>query len=94
MTPPLRAPLIDAQWPVSKGLSTEAGVFDTTSAGSSPAVITFAGIYLISCFSAPSAMISAVFMSLSSSGAAVLAFHHGFEVSELWDFEKNTKLRI
>ena len=27
-----------AQWPVSKGLSTEAGVFDTTSAGSSLAV--------------------------------------------------------
>ena len=66
------------------------GVLDTTSAGPSLAVTTITGIYLTSCFSAPSAMISAVFMPLSSSAAAVLAFHHGFEASELWDFE-NTK---
>ena len=33
-----------AQWLVSKGLSTEAGVFDTTSAGSSLADTTIAGI--------------------------------------------------
>ena len=33
----------DAQWPVRKGWGTEAGVFDTTSAGSALAITTIAG---------------------------------------------------
>jgi hypothetical protein len=65
---------------VSKGLSTEAGFFETTSAGSSLAVTTIAGLFQV----LGEALDDNPVLELRST---VLALHHGFEAPDLWESE-------